>query len=46
MTRHVQFIEEKLTATEPLASCLKPGGKRAEGAPGPGKLATLEAAKE
>lgn len=46
MARHMQFIEEYLTTTEPLSSYLKPGGKRAEGAPGPGKLASLEVAKE
>lgn len=46
MTRHIQFIAERLTTTEPLASYLMPGGKLAEGAPGPGKLASLEAAKK
>lgn len=46
MARHIQFIEEHLTTTEPLASYLMAGGKRVEGAPGPGKLASLEAAKE
>ncbi|KAJ0110254.1 L-sorbose 1-dehydrogenase [Diaporthe amygdali] len=46
MARHIQFIGQRLTATEPLASYLKLGGKRSEKAPAPGELANLETAKE
>ncbi|GAP82846.1 putative GMC oxidoreductase [Rosellinia necatrix] len=46
MARHVQFIEQGLATTEPLARWLKPDGKRAIGAPGAGALTDLDAAKE
>lgn len=43
--RHLRFIET-LASTEPLASHLKPNGKRTPGAPAPGVLNDLEQAKE
>lgn len=46
MARHVQFIEQGLAATEPLAKWLKPNGKRAIGAPEAGALKDLEVAKK
>lgn len=46
MARHVQFIEQGLAATEPLAKWLKPNGKRAIGAPEAGALKDLELAKK
>ncbi|KAI2602581.1 hypothetical protein GGR54DRAFT_623519 [Hypoxylon sp. NC1633] len=46
MARHVQFIEQGLATTEPLAKWLKPNGKRAVGAPDAGALNDLEVAKE
>ncbi|KAI1084536.1 GMC oxidoreductase-domain-containing protein [Whalleya microplaca] len=42
MARHVQFIEQGLAATEPLAKWLKPDGRRAVGAPKAGALKDLE----
>ena len=45
MARHVQFVEQRLAAAEPLAKWLKPGGKRAAGAPEAGTLKDLEVAK-
>ncbi|KAI1117678.1 hypothetical protein F5Y14DRAFT_401508 [Nemania sp. NC0429] len=46
MARHVQFIEQGLAATEPLARCLKVNGKRAIGAPSAGAFKDLEVVKE
>ncbi|KAI1122498.1 hypothetical protein F5Y10DRAFT_72254 [Nemania abortiva] len=46
MARHVQFIEQGLATTEPLAQWLKVNGKRAIGAPGAGALKDLEVVKE
>lgn len=46
MARHVQFIEQVLTVTEPLAEWLKPDGKRAAGAPEAGALKDLKVAKK
>ncbi|KAI0402356.1 hypothetical protein F4802DRAFT_576219 [Xylaria palmicola] len=46
MARHVQFIENGLATTAPMAKYLKPNGKRAIGAPGAGALEDLDAAKE
>lgn len=45
MARHVQFVEQRLAAAEPLASLIKPNGKRAVGAPQAGELKDLEVAK-
>lgn len=45
MARHVQFVEQRLVAAEPLASLIKPNGKRAVGAPQAGQLKDLEVAK-
>lgn len=46
MARHVQFIEQGLATTEPLAQWLKPNGKRVIGAPCAGALKDTEVAKE
>lgn len=46
MARHVRFIEQGLGATEPLSKWLKPGGKRAVGAPKAGTLDDLEVIKK
>ncbi|RYC57705.1 hypothetical protein CHU98_g8509 [Xylaria longipes] len=46
MARQIQFIEQSLATTEPLAHWLKVNGKRAIGAPGAGALKDLEVAKE
>ncbi|KAJ3578820.1 hypothetical protein NPX13_g1743 [Xylaria arbuscula] len=46
MARHVQFVEQSLATTEPLARLLKPGGKRAIGAPSAGALKDINVAKE
>ncbi|KAI1179019.1 hypothetical protein F4777DRAFT_15011 [Nemania sp. FL0916] len=46
LARHVQFAEQGLATTKPLARWLKPDGKRAIGAPGAGALKDLEVVKE
>ncbi|KAI0471519.1 hypothetical protein GGR56DRAFT_667497 [Xylariaceae sp. FL0804] len=46
MARHVQFVEQTLANTHPLAKWVKPNGKRGIGAPGAGALKDLEVAKK
>ncbi|KAI1458108.1 hypothetical protein F4805DRAFT_425524 [Annulohypoxylon moriforme] len=46
MARHLQFIEQRLVTTKPLAQWVKPNGKRAIGAPESGALKDLEVAKK
>ncbi|KAI1445442.1 GMC oxidoreductase-domain-containing protein [Annulohypoxylon stygium] len=46
MARHIQFIDQKLVTAGPMAQCVKPGGKRAEGAPEAGALKDFEVAKK